>query len=150
MSVRWLSYQSFQYSQQLISALNTVIIDLKLRESGKVAGDGSPKVLEAFRKVDSFLESFGSIVSLAEQSQSSPALGTSARMRQLGMRYLKARRKSKKFQAGLFTMTIDEFRDLLRSNAPGDRMLLVSGLEEMRTLIEEHFNEDISEVVGEG
>ena len=32
MSVKWLSYQSFQYSQQLISALNAILIDLKLRE----------------------------------------------------------------------------------------------------------------------
>lgn len=150
MSVRWLSYQSFQYSQQLISALNTLIIDLKLRESGKVSGELSPKVTEAFESVDGFLEAFDSIVIRVEQSQSSSPLGTSARMRELGMRYLKARRNSKKFRSELFTQTISRFRGQLQSHNSDDRKLLISGLEEMRTLIEEHFNEDISEIVGEG
>lgn len=149
MSVKWLSYQSFQYSQQLISALNAILIDLKLRESGNLSGEHSLKVIKAFSEVDAFLEAFDSVVSRAEQPDGGPALGTSMRMRQLGTRYIKARRSTRKFRSDLLARSINDFRDALRAAEVDDRHALIAGLEDMRSLIEEHFNEDISEVIGE-
>lgn len=149
MSVRWLSFQSFQYSQELISAINTLVIHLKLEASGVGDGVREEKAKQAQANILFFLESFEKIVSEVKARNSKPTLGRDVRTRQLAESFVKATSNRRRFQSILFQNEIARFRDLLSEQKKENIQVLIESLEELRLLVEEHLYEDMEQVLGE-
>lgn len=147
MSVRWLSFQSFQYSQELISSINTLLIYLKLKESGTSNETREEKAKQSYLNITTFLESFEKVVSELESGTANPTLGTDVRFRQLAKSFIKATNNHRRFKSILFQNNIAKFRDLLAQK--NDDPELITSLEELRLLIEEHLYDDMEQVLGE-
>lgn len=149
MSVRWLSFQSFQNSQELISAINTLLIHLKLKELGVTDKEREEKANEAQEKILLFLESFEKIVSDVESEEAKATLGTDVRFRQLAKSFIKATNNRRRFKSLLFQNRITEFKKSLAQGSE-DNKIQIESLEDLRLLVEEHLSNDIEEVLGEG
>ena len=111
MSVKWLSFQSFQHSQELISAINTLLIHLKLKESGIPDHARAEKAKQAHREILDFLDSFEKVVSDVESGATKPTLGTDTRFRQLAKNFVKATGNHRRFKSILFQNKIAKFEE---------------------------------------
>lgn len=149
MSVRWLSFQSFQHSQELISAINTLLIHVKLAASGDDDRTREEKSQQAHQRILSFLESFEKVVSEVEAGNAKANLGTDVRIRQLARSFVKATNNSRRFQSILFRNKISKFRCLLSEDKKENGQALIESLEELRLLVEEHLSDDMEQVLGE-
>lgn len=149
MSVRWLSFQSFQNSQELISAINTLLIHLRLKKSGVSDKEREEKAKQAQEKIILFLESFEKIVSDVESRGAKPNLGSDIRFRQLAKSFIKATNNRRRFQSTLFQNKIAEFKASLAEDKE-DTRIWIEDLEDLRLLVEEHLSNDIEQVLGEG
>lgn len=149
MSVRWLSFQSFQHSQELISAINTLLIHLKLKELGVPDEARDEKAKQAHDKILAFLESFEKIVSDVESGAAKPTLGTDIGFRQLAKSFVKATNNRRRFQSILFQNKITKFKDSLAEGKDDDQQIWIESLEELRLLVEEHLYDDMEQVLGE-
>ncbi len=149
MSVRWLSFQSFQHGQELISAINTLLIHLKLEAAGVADREREGKAKQAHGRILSFLESFEKIVDEVETRNAEPTLGTDVRIRQLAKSFVKATSNRRRFHSILFQNKIAGFRDLLSKQNVENAQILIESFEELRLLVEEHLYEDIEQVLGE-
>lgn len=149
MSVRWLSFQSFQHGQELISAINTLLIHLKLQAAGDADREREGKAKQAHERILSFLESFEKVVAEVAAQNDQPMLGTDVRIRQLAKSFVKARNNRRRFHSILFQNKITGFRDLLSDQKEENSQVLIESLEELRLLVEEHLYEDMEQVLGE-
>jgi len=148
MSTEWLSIQSFQYDQDLLTAINTLSIHVKLN----LLGETDEKRLEAAQlarqKLDAFFRKLEPIIQEAEQAETEPLLGTDPRLRQFAKGFIAAKRNRQKFRSTLFRDTITRVHQLLYSNEESDQKVLILCLQELRTLLEEHIHTDSVRILG--
>ena len=149
MSTDWLAIQSFQRSQDLLSAINTLSIHTKLRLSGVADEERARAVAEAREKLASFLEAFEKIVQQAGQAERGALLGIDPRLRQLARSFVAAKRDRHRFRSRLFTQSPSDAVDLLASTDEKDQQALVECLTDLRTLVEEHIYTDTHRILTE-
>ncbi len=146
---QWLAIQSFQQSQDLLSAINTLSIHIKLQlanipdEKRTEAAKGAQEILA------SFLEGLDTLVKEAEQGETKPLVGTDSRLRQLAKSYITARHDRHQFRSLLFRSSPSDMLKLLHSNAKEAQQSLLQCLEELRVLLEEHIHIDARRILGE-
>jgi hypothetical protein len=149
MSVQWLAVQSFQHSQDILSAINTLSIHLKLESAGIKDEARAQQAAAARGKLVTFLAELEPMVSEAENDEAKPVVGADPRLRQLAKSFVSAKRNRFRFHSALFRNTIGQAKQLLDSQRPEDREPLLECLEELRLLIEEHVHTDTERVLGE-
>lgn len=155
MSTEWSTFQSFQQTQSLLEAVNTLTARLQLEEAG-FAGPRSDNVIsesaaqEASEQLAHFLEDLE--VAANEEEKQGPILGSGARSRQLVRRFTEARQDDRRFRSILFDNGILHTRRLLErwpEASAEERAMLLASLEDLRTLLEEHVHDDVSRLLGE-
>jgi hypothetical protein len=149
MSVQWVAVQSFQHSQDLLTAINALSIHLKLAQAGIIDTARHARAEEARATLRSFLAELEPIITEVEGGAASPVLGADPRLRELARSFATARRSPQWFHSALFRDTFNRVRQLLDSHRPEDREPLLECLNELRVLIEEHIHTDTEQVLGE-
>lgn len=149
MSTDWLAIQSFQRSQDLLAAINTLSIHTKLRLSGVADEERAEATAEAREKLASFLETFEKIVQQAEQAEGGMLLGIDPRLQQLVRSFVTAKRDKGRFHSTLFTQSPSDAVDLLASTDEEDQQALVECLTDLRTLVEEHIYTDTQRILSQ-
>ena len=157
MTTQWLAIQSFQQSQDLLDALNTLSIHLKLKLAGIPDEERTEAAGRARETLVSFLENFESILSMSEQAKGSAILGIDPRLRDLARSFSTAKSDRQRFHSALFTKTVSEVVRLLKATGTKDEIepltvygeALIESLGELRTLIEEHIHKDTVQILGE-
>src|SRR5262245_13644450 len=149
MSVQWLAVQSFQHSQDLLTAINALSIHLKLEQEGVIDSARKARAEEARDTLRSFLEELEPVISEVEGGAAGPVFGADPRLRQLARSFVTARRNRHRFHSALFRSTFGRVRQLLDSHKPEDREPLLECLNELRVLVEEHIHTDTEQVLGE-
>lgn len=148
MSTEWLSARSFEQDQELISAINTLCIHLKIRLRG-LPDDGRAEAAATARgKLVLFLDALERITAEAAQSEMGPLLGRDARQRQFAKSFLSERRRLGK-RKRLSQRSPQQIRNLLGSSDADEQRLLVAYLEELRMLLERHIHADTVRILGE-
>ena len=149
MSHQWLAIQSFQQSQNLLDAINTLSIHLKL----KLVGIPDQERVEASDKaretLSSFLGKLQDVIHKTEQVKAMPILGVDSRLKQLAKSFIAAKDNRRRFHSALFTKNICHVTQLLSSTQEKDEKELVESLAELRVLIQEHIHTDASRILGE-
>jgi hypothetical protein len=149
MRAQWLTVQSFQHGQDLLSAINALSMHLKLRAEG-IPDDGRAKEADEARiKLSSFLDELEKLIEESERGKIGPVLGKDPRTRQLAESFVEARRERTRFRSVLFRGDISRARRLLHSEAEADRGPLLQCLQEMRFLIQEHVQADATQIMGQ-
>jgi len=147
MNPEWLAIQSFQRSQDLLTAINTLSIHTKLRLRGHGDKERAENVAQARGTLASFLEDFGQVVEQVEQVKDGPLLGVDPRLRQLAGSFVRAKSEGHRFRSCLFKGHLSDATNLLASTNEQDRQALVECLSELRTLIEEHVQTDTARIL---
>jgi hypothetical protein len=148
MTTEWLTARSFERSHEIISAINTLSIHSKRLVAGEGDLDREAEVAEARKVLQTFLERFNAVVRQAEEQRDATIVGTDPRLSSLAKKFMLARRQLP--QRPLFrARSLDELRDLLKSDRPEDQERLVANLRDLRILIEQHSHADIVGILGE-
>ena len=149
MSTQWLAFQNFKQGQDLISAINTLSIHLKLQllnvndEERTQAVDNAKTVLSAF------LKTFDAVVVRIEQAKSEPITGIEPRLHQFANRFVNAKHRRNQFRSLLFRTSPAHIEEMLHSTEVEDQTNLIKSLTELRTLLEENLYNDTIQVIGE-
>ncbi len=149
MSTQWLAVQSFQHSQDLLAAINTLSMHIKLGLIGISDKDREATSGSAREKLASFLKELEAVVKELQRGEAKPMLGVDLRLRQLARNFIEAKRNRERFESPLFQNTITHALELLTSDKKEDQRSLVKCLEELRTLLEEHVHTDATQILGE-
>jgi len=149
MSTDWLAIQSFQKSQDLLAAINTLSIHTKLKLSGIADEERAEAAAKAREKLASFLEAFDKIVQQAERANGEALLGIDPRLQQLARSFVTAKRNRNRFLSTLFTQSPFDVLSLLASTDEKDQQALVECLTDLRTLVEEHIYTDTHQILSQ-
>jgi hypothetical protein len=148
MNQDWLAAANFERAHEILSAVNVLSIDAKLRLAG-VASNRLPAEIERARdRLLEFLRRFDLLVSEAESHPGRTLTGTDPRLGGLAVQYVTARRSGRDHSA-FFAMSPGQVGELLASNRPEDLSALVECLRDIRALMERHIRADVSGIVGD-
>ena len=141
-----LAAQSFHENQKLLSAVNTLSIHTKLKMKGRSDVNDEKAVLKAKDEMCSFLKELGHQVQDAENNKQ-PLLGIDQRRQQFVSNFIEAKR-SYRIRSPFLRDKLSEAVHILRSEKEADKQAILSILAELRILIEEHLESDVSQLLG--
>jgi len=147
MSTHWLNIQSFQQSQELLSAINTLSIHLKLTDKGYPDTNRKEAAEQARETLVTFFQKLDKIVQDIEYGHRKPVLGVDARLRHLAENYVQARHGQ--FRSSFLELPLSQVRDLFYSERPEDRREVLTILAAFRELLEEHVSVDAKQLLGD-
>lgn len=147
MSTQWLAIQSFQHSQNLLAAINTLAIHIKSKLAGVLDGEPPETVENARGIIAAFLNDLKTFVE--EAAETRPMIGADTRLRQLAKSFLAAKRDRRRFHSAWFRKALPKPEELLDAESPEERRALLESLTELRTLIEEHVQADELRILGD-
>jgi hypothetical protein len=146
MQEKWLAFQSFQHSQEVLAAINTLAINLKLGEDHPAA-PGPAASKEARQKLKAFLSVLEAILQRVGEDGQAPILGADMRLRELAKSFITPNRTL--MAAGEQPPQPAELLALLDSSETQDQAKLLKRLEQLRKLLERHIQADTLKVLGE-
>ncbi len=149
MSTQWLAAQSFQHMQDLLAALNTLSIHLKLGLAGHPDEERREAAQQARDTLAAFLKELETLTQQAEQGDAKPMMGVDLRLRQLAKQFEAAKHDRNRFHSALFLYALPHVQQLLYSDKREDQQALIGCLQELRTLLEEHVEADTACILGE-
>lgn len=143
---QWRAVQSFQENQNLISAINTLSIHIKLKMAGHSDLNEEETIQKAREELCSFLTELNPQVQRAE-IENKPLLGVDPRRRKF-VRHLIAAKKNYRIRSPFLLGKLSEGVQLLHSDAETDKQDILIFLEELRMLLEEHIGSDVQQLFG--
>ena len=138
-----LAAQSFHENQKLLSAVNTLSIHTKLEMKGR---SDEKAVLKAKDEMCSFLKELEHHVQDAENNKQ-PLLGIDPRRQQFVSNFIEAKR-SYRIRSPFLRDKLSEAVHILGSEKETDKQAILPILAELRRLIEEHLESDVSQLLG--
>ncbi|MCH8291840.1 hypothetical protein IH992_12165 [Candidatus Poribacteria bacterium] len=148
MNPQWLAVQSFQDSQNLLFAINTLSIHTKLEIAGRPDKKRAKAAAKAKEDLISFLKELEEMVQRAEEVDTLPMLGIDPRRRQLVKNFIAAKRNYR-FHSPFLRDKLSRVAPLFHSDKEADFKAILLFLEDLRTLLEEHLENDTEQILGE-
>ena len=149
MSTQWLDIQSFQQSQELLSAINTLSIHRKLIDRGHLDKKRKEDAEQARKTLVDFFQKLDKIVQDIENGHQKPILGVDARLRHLAENYVQAKRTHGQSRSSFLELPLSQVRDLFYSESSEDHGEVLKVLAEFRELLEEHVSVDAKRLLGD-
>ncbi len=145
MSAHWLNIQSFQQSQELLSAINTLSIHRKLTDKGYLDTNRKEAAEQAVETLVAFFQKLDKIVQNIEDGHRKPIMGVDARLRHLAENYFQVKRA----QSPFLELSLSQVKNLFYSESSEDRSKALVVLAAFRELLEEHVGVDARQLLGE-
>ena len=146
MNSQWRAVQSFQENQNLISAINTLSIHIKLEMAGHSNLNKEEDIRKAKKELGAFLTELNPQVKRAEV-ENRPLLGVDPRRRQF-IKHLITAKRNYRISSPFLLGKLSEGVQLLHSDAKADKQAILLFLEELRMLLEEHIGSDVQQLFG--
>ena len=146
MNSQWRAVQSFQENQNLISAINTLSIYIKLALAGHADVKRAEAVPKAKETLCTFLTELNSQVQHFEVEKKS-LLGVDTRRRQFIEHLIEAKNELR-IHSPFLQDKLSSVNNLLHSDAETDKQETLRLLEELRMLLEEHIGSDVEQLFG--
>ena len=147
MSTHWLAIQSFQQSQELLSAINTLSIHRKLTEKGYLDTNRKEAAEQATAILIAFFRKLDKIVQNIEDGHRKPIMGVDARLRHLAENYVQTKRAQS--HSPFLELPLSQFRELFYSKSSEERSKSLAVLAAFRELLEEHIGVDARQLLGD-
>lgn len=144
----WLAASSFERAHEVLLAINRLSIHHKLALAGQPTSTPPSEIEEARRCLATFLERLDSVVGGAERDKEAGMVGVDPRLALLATTYLAARRQWPQ-RSELSPLSLADLRKLLDADAPEERQRLLTGLGDLRALIEQHTHADVMNLLGD-
>ncbi|RKU28832.1 hypothetical protein C6497_08720 [Candidatus Poribacteria bacterium] len=146
MNSQWRAVQSFQDNQNLISAINTLSIYIKLALAGHADVKRAEEVPKAKETLCTFLTELNSQVHRFEVEKKS-LLGVDTRRRQFIEHLIEAKNELR-IHSPFLQEKLSSVKNLLHSDTETDKQETLRMLEELRMLLEEHIGSDVEQLFG--
>ena len=146
MNSQWRAVQSFQENQNLISAINTLSIHIKLEMVGHSDGERTETVSQAREKLCAFLAELDTQVQQVEV-EDIPLLGVDPRRRQFVNHLINAK-NNYRISSPILLEKLSDGQQLLYSDTEKDKNEVLCLLDELRMLLEEHLGSDVEQLFG--
>ena len=143
---KWRVVQSFQENQNLLSAINTLSIHIKLKMAGHSDVNREADIRKAKEELCTFLKQLNPQVHRAEV-ENKPLLGVDPRRRQFVGHFIAAKQNCR-IHSPFLLNKLSEVGQLLYSDAESDKQTILLFLEELRMLLEEHIGSDVEVIFG--
>ncbi|MDE0314678.1 MAG: hypothetical protein OXM61_07250 [Candidatus Poribacteria bacterium] len=143
---QWRAVQSFQDNQNLISAINTLSIHIKLEMAGHSDLNRAAAVPKAKETLCKFLTELDSQVQCVEIEKKS-LLGVDPRRRQF-VKHLIDAKNEYRIHSPFLQERLSVVKQLLHSDADTDKQETLILLDELRMLLEEHIGNDVEQFFG--
>lgn len=148
MSKEWLTAESFERFNLLISAINSILIHTKLRVAG-IDDAGRREEFKTSRKyLLTFLAQFGPIVQEIEKDESWVPVGTDPRLDDLARSLVDIRRRRPR-QLSLEAVSLVELKQLLEQDDVQNASKVINYLKDLRGLLEQQAHADVISILGE-
>ena len=147
MSTHWLTIQSFQQSQELLSAINTLSIYRKLMDKGYLDMNRKKSAEQAIEILIAFFQKLNKIVQNIEDGHRKPIVGVDTRLRYLAENYVQAKRAQS--HSPFLELPLSHVKDLFYSKSSEDRGKVLAVLAAFRELLEEHVGVDAKRLLGD-
>lgn len=148
MNTHWLNIQSFQRSQELLSAINTLSIHRKLNLNGDPDLDRKDAAEQARETLITFFERLDEIAQDLEDGHRKPVLSIDARLRHLAEIYIQAKRNQGPSSSPFAEHSLSQVGRLYDSKCPEDWRQALKILAAFRELLEEHVSLDTTRLLG--
>ncbi len=147
MSINWLNIQSFQQSQELLSAINTLSIHRKWTDKGYFDTNRKEAAEQATETLVAFFQKLDKIVQYIEDEHQKPVIGVDARFRHLAENYVQAKRAQS--HSPFLKLPLSQVRDMFYSESSEDREKVLAVMAAFRELLEEHVGVDTRQLLGD-
>jgi hypothetical protein len=147
MSSEWLTAESFERNQRLLSAINTISINVKLAKENIAYAREVDDIADAKSELRSFLGRVEPLLRSVEVDRSAPILGTDQRMSLLVHQFASTRKQRP--SSVLSTLPMEQVSNLLDSERSSDQNKLIEYLRALRQLVEQHTHADVVALLGE-
>lgn len=144
----WLITQSLERSLSLISAINRVSIDLKLRSAGVIKTECAEQVESSRNLLIRFLIALSQLIERAAESEDKIAFGADPRLSTLARNFL----EPSTLAVGVVPLNSEELREmrtLLEKGDTADTAILTKELARLRSILELHSQADAAIVFNE-
>ena len=144
----WMITQSLERSLEVISAINRLSINAKLRLAGVAYTATDDELRSARSVVQTFVSTLGGLVAQAQASQDRIAFGADPRLSNLARQFLSDRPQA----GGSVAYSLGELKELehlLSEGESADRRLLVEELAHLRSALEQHSQADAAIIFNE-
>ncbi|MYF72815.1 MAG: hypothetical protein F4175_05350 [Gemmatimonadetes bacterium] len=141
-----MAIQSFQQSQELLSAINTLSIHRKLTDKGYLDTNRKEAAEQVVETLIPFFQKLDKIVQNIEDGPRKPVLGVDARLRHLAENYVQAKRAQS--NSPFLELSLSQVTELFYSESPEDRGKVLAVLAAFRELLEEHVGVDARQLLG--
>lgn len=144
----WLTASSFERAFGLVSAINILSINAKLKLSDVTSPLSALEIEKSRMILDRFLSNLQGIMQNAEKDQYGIVIGTDPRLGDFALLYMSEQRRLPP-RSKLFTLSIAQFKELISSDRDDNLQELIDCLEALRTLIEQHAQPDVAGIFGD-
>jgi hypothetical protein len=148
MPTDWLSASNFQRVYELLTAINTLSIHTKLALAGRTDITDVRGARDARTSLRQFLQELDALLRTAAQQPGGTLLGADPRLGALALAYQSEQQKSGRHSA-LADLPFRELDRLLVSEDRADFPVLIRYLRELRSLLEQQAQADVSGILGE-
>lgn len=146
MKADWLEASSAEQMRRLVSAINTLSIHAKLQIGGKDNPAPVADVEGARESVIEFIRRFQMVVENADRNRDGAIVGADPQISGLATQYLELSRQVTT-DAPVFALPLDEALEITRSGRAEDLQLLVLFLRDLRSLILQLPQTDVTELL---
>jgi hypothetical protein len=149
MSNDWLAAHSFRQTQQVLSAINIILLQTKLALLHAESPVGQDEYNDAISKLKQFIETLQKLLQEARERDDHVILGTNPRMNRLASQFL-AEQSQSSLDNLPYDFPLEALPHLLRADDEEQRIKLIEHLDRLRSLLELHKYDDAISVFGEG
>jgi hypothetical protein len=145
MKDKWLAAQSFQQTQALISAINTLALGIKYEQAGLTTDEAAKQ--RARDELSLFLDEMSSVVEKIEHDENQPVIGVSPYLRHLAESFVEP--SFSHFYHSPFHSSPSDIKAKLGATTPEEKAELVDELHTLRVILESQAQEDTKSVLGD-
>lgn len=148
MKADWLEASSLERMHQLVAAINTLSIHAKLLLASRTDPAQPDDIDVAREHLLNFLNRFNALIRDADRSRDGAVVGADPQLAGLAASYLDLSRQAAP-DSPLFTTPLEEASEMVRSERDEDLARLVPFLRELRSLIQQQPQADVTELLGD-
>lgn len=144
-----LSIQNFYSNQDVLSAINQLLIHLDLHGTGIDDKIEIIKIDNAKNIVRQYLRKLNKNLEEYNKDKSKPMIGIDAKQRGFIKSFVDAKKSSNRYKSVLFKKNINALEALMQEDYYENKEEIINSLSELSTLLEEQTSFDIKKVIAE-
>jgi hypothetical protein len=149
MENKMLSIQNFYSNQDVLSAINQLLIHLDLHGTGIDDKIASIEIENAKKMVKEYLKKLNKNLEEYNKDKNKPMIGIDAKQRGFIKSFVEAKKSSGRYKSILFRKNINALEAMMQEDYYKNKEDIVNSLSELSNLLEEQTSFDIKKIIVE-